>query len=678
MSVSLQRTCYLTWRFFHCQLNLSYILQASTTSAYKEDSRVACLADSAVRFVARRRLMTCRSLGSAVKHEVTRWFHSHCAHNQTTVYAIRRIMASFPAQQPAQRRQSPTANTSSSSTSSQPRSSHVSPVRSRSEDSQTIFVHNPDKHEEEQEQVFSQDQRREVKGDSQIGQNVPPLNIDDDPSIKKCWICFSDSTEDTPETSPWRDPCPCALQAHEECLLDWIADMEAPKSSRNRSGVSAPKIECPQCKAEIQLARPRDYVVDAVNTLDRLAVKMVTPGALLTLGGMVYSSSLAWGIHSIYAIFGAEDGFRILRPWIENAARAPVEVYVGSPSDASRALFNVVIDHLVHWRLYVGLPLISPILILSRTSLADNILPVVPIVFFASQAHSPSDALDFSQWPPSASFAFAVLPYVRSLYNFYYDKVWAEKSNRWLREIQPRAGADQNADVGGGAAPADAGQAGAAVADDENIFEVRIDGGIWEDWNEEDELEQQALNNARFPPPEAEMIEEDPAAPAPVVQDNRPQPGGGANALPDAAQQAAEQPAAARPARANNPAAAGGAAGERRLSFSPTAIAETVIGALLFPTIAGVTGEALRLVLPTSWTTTPVPSGRFGYRLLQRGFLQQKWARSIIGGCLFVVCKDALMLYVRWKMAQMHRKRTVVDYAGKKKGIGGRDGLAAS
>ena len=89
----------------------------------------------------------------------------------------------------------------------------------------------------------------------------------------------------------------------------------------------------------------------------------------------------------------------------------------------------------------------------------------------------------------------------------------------------------------------------------------------------------------------------------------------------------------------------------RRLTFSATAIAESVLGGLLFPTIAGLTGEALKLILPTSWTT---PAARLNGRAAgPKGFLQHKWARSLVGGCLFVVCKDALMLYVRWKMVQM-------------------------
>jgi hypothetical protein len=79
------------------------------------------------------------------------------------------------------------------------------------------------------------------------------------------------------------------------------------------------------------------------------------------------------------------------------------------------------------------------------------------------------------------------------------------------------------------------------------------------------------------------------------------------------------------------------------------------MGALAFPTLAEISGEVLRFALPTSWTTASAS------RLAPRGLLQEKWGRSLVGGCLFVVLKDAVMLYVRWRSARMHRERRVLD-----------------
>nr|POE78662.1 e3 ubiquitin-protein ligase march5 [Quercus suber] len=451
-----------------------------------------------------------------------------------------------------------------------------------------------------------------------------------EPDLKKCWICFSDESEDTPETSRWRSPCPCALVAHEECLLDWIADTEAPKNSRNQS-IGSPKIECPQCKSEIKLARPRDYIVEAVRGIERLGGRAVSPGALTVLGATVYNSSLAWGIHSIYAVFGQDDGFRILRPIIVNATRAPVEVYAGHPKEAIRKLLGVFIDHMVHWRLYIGLPLITPVLILSRTSFADSVLPVLPILFFATQTPSTNDTFDFAQWPPSASLAFAILPYVRSAYNFYYRKVWAERERQWTLQIQPRNGETENE-----ADPAAAEEQPQRRDGEDHLFEVRIEGDIWEDWGEgapeagdvqrADQIwPQQRIDEQAQPPPD-------------IANNNRQQN----NVGPDRAdnQQADRQ---------------------RRLAFSPLSVAETILGAIMFPTIAGLSGEVLRLLLPRPWTAGTA-KGILGVRQPAKGLLQEKWGRTLVGGCLFVVCKDALMLYVRWKMAQMHKRRRVLDY----------------
>jgi len=553
-------------------------------------------------------------------------------------------MASLPARQQSQRRSS----SEQTSDASQPRPSH-SPVRARSatsEDSQTLLVND----------LADAPAAPQNQSDSSAPAKPPSPSNDEDPSVKKCWICFSDSTEDTPETSAWRDPCPCALVAHEECLLDWIADVEAPKSSQNRS-LGAPKIECPQCKSEIKLARPTNYIVDAVRGFERLGARMLTPGALTVLCATVYNSSLAWGVHSIYAVFGAEDGYRILRPLVMNAARPPAEVWLGElgQREAAQKVLGLLVDHLVHWRLYVGLPLITPVLVLSRTSLADSVLPVLPILFFATQSHSPNEPLDFAQWPPSASLAFAVLPYVRSAYNMYYQRVWAEHERRWLKEIQPRQGQGQS-DTNN-AADNDIGQPAQNDADEENIFEVRIDEGIWEDWEDEPEPAQVQPNadiNAA-PPPGQPPQENDQAHPPPNIADNRaPREQEQGNAQPP--QRNPPPRPANQPAQQNNN-------GGRRLSFSPTAIAETVLGAILFPTIAGMSGELLKFFLPRSWTTLPsAPAGMRGMRMSAKGLLQEKWGRSLVGGCLFVVAKDALMLYVRWRMASMHRGRRVLDY----------------
>jgi hypothetical protein len=543
----------------------------------------------------------------------------------------------MPQRQPSQRQSSP------EETTSQPQS----PVLTRSvnsEDSQVVILDHPESASAEEQPQFSQ----------QAPLLKPALPSADDPDsdIKKCWICFSDSNEDTPETSPWRDPCPCALVAHEECLLDWIADAENTKNTRNRS-FGPPQITCPQCKSEIKLARPRNYIVDVTRGLERLGSRLVWPGALSLLSGLIIQGNFALGVHTIYRIFGAQDGYRILQPLLRQMVTPPLDFDLPPRVIASTILYKIA-QHARHWRLYIGVPLITPLLVLSRTSLADSVLPALPVLFLATQAHSSGEPLDFTAWPPSASMAFAVLPYLRSAYNAYFERVWAKKEQQWIREIQPRSGSQEGT---GDQADGDVGQA-AAPADDDNMFEVRIDGGIWEDWEGGNGNE---VGNAEAQAPEG--AQDAAAAPPPNIADNRPAQPAGAQAQPQAQQN------------------------ERRLSFSTTTVAETVLGALAFPTLAELSGEVLRLALPTSWTMPEAASagasvaaggflGALGLRGATpygstalrsgRGLLQEKWGRSLVGGCLFVVLKDAVMLYVRWRSARMHRERRVLDFQRKK------------
>jgi hypothetical protein len=543
----------------------------------------------------------------------------------------------MPQRQPSQRQSSP------DETASQPQS----PVLTRSvdsEDSQVVILDHPESAPADEQPQLSQ----------QAPLLTPALPSADDPDsdIKKCWICFSDSNEDTPETSPWRDPCPCALVAHEECLLDWIADAENTKNTRNRS-FGPPQITCPQCKSEIKLARPRNYIVDVTRGLERLGTRLVWPGALSLLSGLIIQGNFALGVHTIYRIFGAQDGYRILQPLLRQMVTPPLDFDLPPRVIASTILYKIA-QHARHWRLYIGVPLITPLLVLSRTSLADSVLPALPVLFLATQAHSSGEPLDFTAWPPSASMAFAVLPYLRSAYNAYFERVWAKKEQQWIREIQPRSGSQ---DGTGDQAEGDAGQA-AAPADDDNMFEVRIDGGIWEDW------EGGNGNDEAQAPNVPEGAEDAAAAPPPNIADNRPAQPAGAQAQ-------------AQPQVQQN---------ERRLSFSTTTVAETVLGALAFPTLAELSGEVLRLALPMSWTTPDAASagasvaaggflGALGLRGTSygstalrsgRGLLQEKWGRSLVGGCLFVVLKDAVMLYVRWRSARMHRERRVLDFQRKK------------
>jgi hypothetical protein len=80
-----------------------------------------------------------------------------------------------------------------------------------------------------------------------------------------------------------------------------------------------------------------------------------------------------------------------------------------------------------------------------------------------------------------------------------------------------------------------------------------------------------------------------------------------------------------------------------------------------------------RLVDPNFGSRTVVSIvGIFGrkvnYITGHKGLLKEKWGRSLVGGCLFVVLKDAVMLYCKWKKARDFGKRRVRDWEGRRRG----------
>ena len=408
--------------------------------------------------------------------------------------------------------------------------------------------------------------------------------------------------------------------------------MEAPNSRRQKGPND--KILCPQCKSEIVLARPKSYIVDAVRAAEIFTGKLVLPGAL-TIGATSFWY-LCWvhGASSVYLVFGPHDTDEILAPLM----RLPPE------NDSSlQAVWNHIRSR---WRLDIGLSLIPTMLIASRARIADGVLPILPMLFFVTKPDS-DPLLDLGSWPPSAGLSFALLPYIRSLYNTYYDRVWADHEKRWLKEIQPRAGtADAEAAEEGGRANLD---------DEDNVLEINLDLGIMDgdEW-EEDEAQPPPIPLAAHPlnapplPDELGQAPEIAAIPAPVPGAQQ-----GGIVRPDAPPGMGNVPAqaAARQNDLRN--------GNFNLAVSTYSLASSVLGALAFPAVSAAMGEALRLTLPKALTGKVVGAGG-----KPTGLLQARWGRSIVGGCLFVVVKDAVMLYVRWRMARDHRLRRVCDYEG--------------
>lgn len=323
------------------------------------------------------------------------------------------------------------------------------------------------------------------------------------------------------------------------------------------------------------------------------------------------------GYSTIYLLFGAKDAERLLGA--DNAI-----------SISSK------------WAL--GLPFVPLALIAARTRYADNLLPILPIFYFASTGPQRDGPL----WPPSASMTVAILPYIRAAYNEFYDRVCAPREKAWIQQIQPRAGDD--------------GEDGQHEQNQEqaNEFEDGMDIGldlqveIVEE--EEGQEDRQAAGNA----PEEERGQDNQGRDRDQNNNqNHNQPMGGNQAqVPNLHQELHQHQHRHRHQHQHQHENQNGVQGLVLNFFS---IPQTIMGALIFPSISAAMGALLQVALPRSWITPP---GRWDRH--PAGFLQSRFGRSIVGGCLFVVLKDTLMLYSRYRLAQDHKKRRVVDYDAKK------------
>ena len=446
---------------------------------------------------------------------------------------------------------------------------------------------------EDSETVFLD--RSSSPNESQIEKNVaqrPPIVDASVSEPQKCWICYMDETEDTPFNSEWRSPCPCALTAHEACLLDWLADLENPRSRKRNTA----KMVCPQCKSEIVVTRPRSYIVEVVRLVERLAGRLVLPGMVFTLAGTIWAGCCAHGVYSMYFVFG---------------------------TDEARQILEESVDGSWHPGLNLGLPLIPLVLIFSRTRYAGGLLPAVPVLFFAT--HQPGEQLDIEFWPPNPAMTFAALPYVKSFYSALYERFFGGLERKWIAEVQPRAGENEQE---GEQQQADAGaNEGGDGGNGQILMEIDLE---WQMGMGQEDFQGDHFGLGGNQQENAQQAQGD-------------NPGEGLNGQVIGFE------------RRNN------------LIHETSNLADVVLGALVFPAISASMGGLLKYVLPRSWTS---PSS-----ILERGrpgLLQTRWGRSVVGGCMFVLLKDALVLYCRWKLAQTHRKRKVLNYDRTKKKVVGK------
>jgi hypothetical protein len=231
-----------------------------------------------------------------------------------------------------------------------------------------------------------------ILNDPHIAESSPPTNIEQEEAsqakapqpppqeIRTCWICQQESTEDR-LGQEWRTPCPCSLTAHHECLLEWVTSEEAP---RRGDIATSHQLKCPQCQAPIRIQRPRDYIVLTAGMIQSLAKTLVIPTALSAFVGCFYSGFLVYGVNTLHVVFGPEEAMKIMavRP---GGMGFLTELRLSGGSQFVQNLFKATdpflpsMDSFRNWKLFIGLPMIAPSLVLARTRMADLIFAVLPI-----------------------------------------------------------------------------------------------------------------------------------------------------------------------------------------------------------------------------------------------------------------------------------------------------------
>ncbi|KAL2758969.1 hypothetical protein ACRALDRAFT_1075317 [Sodiomyces alcalophilus JCM 7366] len=459
------------------------------------------------------------------------------------------------------------------------------------------------------------------------------------PSVPgRCFICLMDQEG----SDDWVNPCPCTLEGHQDCMMSWMAELE-------RQGKP---FACPICKSEIIVDEPFDPALAIGNRIYK-AFSSVSPLVLCSgaLSGL-YVSLTAYGSAALLVFSGPEGYSRFLLT-----------------GDADLPVLSLR---------YMTLPLIAPALVIGQTLPALGnffFLPPTSIYGMFSMAHDEN----FISWPPSPGLVFATFPWIRAIYR----NIWREfirpyemrldrriagvpepepQADQGQGQGQERARDDQANDNDGDGAGGIVGFLDAAInlldipevdlnveiqedvlqpgeqdrpMEVEMEMEMRLfDGGVA---NDDEEAAEEIMvlagpgprDDAAGDQGENQANHGDDAAPAPVV-------------LPAPAEAGAQDQAVAEA-----PAAAEPADGQRQWNVHASLrdIGNSLAASLLLPAISAGAGELLRLALPRRMTTPSLLSCR------RPGLLQEMWGRSLVGGCIYLVLRDAFRLYTKYRRA---------------------------
>ncbi|KXN65070.1 hypothetical protein CONCODRAFT_13473 [Conidiobolus coronatus NRRL 28638] len=160
----------------------------------------------------------------------------------------------------------------------------------------------------------------------------------------------------------------------------------------------------PSMQFNYQFSEPNSLIVDLFSKVDNFLLSAVPYFSIFGLTCSILITSTTYGAYAVLTICGVEQGEQIL----------------GSPDPWG-------------WRVWIGLPLIPFILISSRTTYLDHLMPLLPALFIKN------DQLEFS-FPPSPALTVSLLPWIRLVYNFGYSHFFGNLERDWRENFRPRGG----------------------------------------------------------------------------------------------------------------------------------------------------------------------------------------------------------------------------------------------
>lgn len=118
---------------------------------------------------------------------------------------------------------------------------------------------------------------------------------------RRCFICLTDQDPSDP-AGTWVDPCPCTLEAHQDCMLSWVTDCE--RSNR--------PLKCPVCKSTIEMEGMWDPIVSVADALSKRFTR-ASPLILFTgLSMGIQFSMQMYGAMALWTFSGKDTMMRFV------------------------------------------------------------------------------------------------------------------------------------------------------------------------------------------------------------------------------------------------------------------------------------------------------------------------------------------------------------------------------